>query len=219
MKAVGEVIWPSAERSRNRSQRPCARWRTGAGLGADGKGGEADASGRGAEDSWRVPRPSASSTWPVRQPRWTAERARRRAADPFFVARMADIVRVVRTCAAWRWTSSMPTRSARSSAWGWPTRRSRTSRIRRAHRAHVPQDAGREACVQDRGHLRRRVPQRHGLPLQDLRCRRDRDGAEDAAARHDSGAGPNRIGQASSSDYCRVHASYALHEAGFRRSW
>ena len=29
------------------------------------------------------------------------------------------------------------------------------------------------------------------------------------------GAGPNRIGQGIEFDYCCVHASYALHEAGF----
>ena len=29
------------------------------------------------------------------------------------------------------------------------------------------------------------------------------------------GAGPNRIGQGIEFDYCCVHASYALHEAGY----
>ena len=33
------------------------------------------------------------------------------------------------------------------------------------------------------------------------------------------GSGPNRIGQGIEFDYCCCHASFALHEAGSRRSW
>ena len=122
MKAVGEVMaigrtfeeslgkamrWEPTARAA-RPTRPTRRWKT----------------------SWRAPRPSASSTWPRRcaAAGRSSARARRAAWTPSSSRAWPTSCACRKTCAAWRWTSSMPTRSACSSAWGWPTRRSRASR-------------------------------------------------------------------------------------------
>ena len=126
MKAVGEVmaIGRTFEESLGKAMRSLENGR--AGLGADGKGGEADASDEALEDLV----PSASSTWPRRcaAAGRSSARARRAAWTPSSSRAWPTSCACRKTCAAWRWTSSMPTRSACSSAWGWPTRRSRASR-------------------------------------------------------------------------------------------
>ncbi len=85
----------------------------------------------------------------------------------------------------------------------------------RAHGAHVPQDPRRAPGLQDRGHLRGGVPHEDRLPLQDLRRRRVRGGGQGRPRALILGAGPNRIGQGIEFDYCCVHASYALADAGY----
>ena len=76
-------------------------------------------------------------------------------------------------------------------------------------------ELGREGDLQVGRHLRGRVPRDHALLLQDVR-----GGGRGRARRRVPrvmilGAGPNRIGQGIEFDYCCVHASYALHDAGF----
>ena len=126
MKAVGEVmaIGRTFEESLGKAMRSLENGR--AGLGADGKGGEADATDEALEDL--VARPTAERIFYLAEALrrgWTVER--RAAWTPSSSRAWPTSCACRRTCAAWRWTSSMPTRSACSSAWGWPTRRSRTS--------------------------------------------------------------------------------------------
>lgn len=96
MKAVGEVmaIGRTFEESLGKAMRSLENGR--AGLGADGKGGEADASDEALEDL--VARPTAERIFYLAEALrrgWTVERASAASrVDPFFVARMADIVRV-----------------------------------------------------------------------------------------------------------------------------
>ena len=68
--------------------------------------------------------------------------------------------------------------------------------------------------VQDGRHLRRRVRGPHAVPLLDLRGR-GRGAPERRPKIVILGSGPNRIGQGIEFDYCCVHASFALRDAGF----
>ena len=81
--------------------------------------------------------------------------------------------------------------------------------------ANARWSARRAAGLQDRRHLRGRVPGAHAVPLLELRPR-DRGDARATAARSSSSApGPNRIGQGIEFDYSCVHASFALPTPGF----
>ena len=93
----------------------------------------------------------------------------------------------------------------------WPTSGAPPGR-RRPARAARP---GRAGDVQDRRHLRGRVRGLHPLPLLDLR-----GGGRGPTLRPRDrvvilGSGPNRIGQGIEFDYCCVHASMALRDAGY----
>ena len=68
--------------------------------------------------------------------------------------------------------------------------------------------------VQDGRHLRGRVRGRDAVPLLDLRGRRARSPV-DRPKVVILGSGPNRIGQGIEFDYCCVHASFALRDAGY----
>ncbi|MFR8046914.1 MAG: hypothetical protein ACLU7P_12240 [Eggerthella lenta] len=101
MKAGGEVmaIGRTFEESLGKAMRSLENGR--AGLGADGKGGEADASDEALEDL--VARPTAERIFYLAEALrrgWTVGVCGDRV-DPFFVARMADIVRVQENCAVW----------------------------------------------------------------------------------------------------------------------
>jgi carbamoyl-phosphate synthase large subunit len=72
----------------------------------------------------------------------------------------------------------------------------------------------RAAHVQDGRHLRRRVRGEDAVPLLHLGGR-GRGAAERPPTIAILGSGPNRIGQGIEFDYCCVHASFALREAGF----
>ena len=75
--------------------------------------------------------------------------------------------------------------------------------------------AGVHPDVQDRRHLRRRVRRRDAVPLLDLRGRERGPRQSTGQKVVILGSGPNRIGQGIEFDYCCVHASFALREAGF----
>ncbi len=82
--------------------------------------------------------------------------------------------------------------------------------------ARPAQGLGPAPRLQDGRHLRRRVRGGHALLLQHLR-----GGERSAAARRRTqvlvlGSGPIRIGQGIEFDYCRVHAVWALQEAGYK---
>ena len=84
----------------------------------------------------------------------------------------------------------------------------------RGRRAHGPQGGRRHAHLQDGRHLRRRVRGGHAVPLLDLRGH-DEVAPSDRPKVIILGSGPNRIGQGIEFDYCCVHASFALRDAGF----
>ena len=69
--------------------------------------------------------------------------------------------------------------------------------------------------VQDRRHLRGRVRGRDAVPLLDLRGRGRGPAGRPKPKVVILGSGPNRIGQGIEFDYCCVHASFALRDAGF----
>ena len=87
---------------------------------------------------------------------------------------------------------------------------------RRGRRSRAAREAaGVAADVQDGRHVRRRVRRRDAVPLLDLRGRERGPAVRPADGRSSSARGPNRIGQGIEFDYCCVHASFALRDAGF----
>ena len=81
--------------------------------------------------------------------------------------------------------------------------------------ARRPARPRRAPGLQDRRHLRGRVPRADAVPLLELR-RRDRGRAARAAGKVVIlGSGPNRIGQGVEFDYSCVHACFALRDAGY----
>jgi carbamoyl-phosphate synthase large subunit len=86
---------------------------------------------------------------------------------------------------------------------------------RRDDGARCPRGRRRAADLQDRRHLRRRVRGPHAVPLQHLRGRERGPSRATGRSVVILGSGPNRIGQGIEFDYCCVHASFALRDAGF----
>ncbi len=218
MKAVGEVmaIGRTFEESLGKAMRSLENGR--AGLGADGKGGEADASDEALEDL--VARPTAERIFYLAEALrrgWTVERASAASrVDPFFVARMADIVRVqenLRGMAldeldadAFRLLKRMGLADAQiAHLTGSDELTVRTCRKMLGVR---PAFKTVDTCAAE-------FPSATAYHYKTY----DADETETAPKTRRRamilGAGPNRIGQGIEFDYCCVHASYALHEAGF----
>ncbi len=72
------------------------------------------------------------------------------------------------------------------------------------------------AGLQDGGHLRRRVPLGHALPLLLATTRRTSRAPDGRPTVIILGSGPNRIGQGVEFDYCCVRAALAFRELGYR---
>ena len=218
MKAVGEImaIGRTFEESLGKAMRSLENGR--AGLGADGKGGEADASDEALEDL--VARPTAERIFYLAEALrrgWTVERASAASrVDPFFVARMADIVRVqenLRGMAldeldadAFRLLKRMGLADAQiAHLTGSDELTVRTCRKMLGVR---PAFKTVDTCAAE-------FPSATAYHYKTY----DADETETAPKTRRRamilGAGPNRIGQGIEFDYCCVHASYALHEAGF----
>ena len=85
----------------------------------------------------------------------------------------------------------------------------------RGRRAGRPPGRRRPGHVQDGRHLRRRVRGGDAVPLLHLRGRRRGPARHPPDGRDPRVSGPNRIGQGIEFDYCCVHASFALRDAGF----
>ena len=218
MKAVGEVmaIGRTFEEALGKAhalarERPC-------GPGRRREATRACRTARRSTTSWRVPRPTACSTWPRRcaaAGRWSAY-ARPPASTPSSSRAWPTSCACRRTCAACTSTSWMPTRSACSSAWASPTRRSRTCTgsdeltVRTCRKLLGVRPAFKtvDTCAAE-------FPSSTAYHYKTY----DADETEVAPKTRKRamilGAGPNRIGQGIEFDYCCVHASYALAEAGF----
>ena len=79
-----------------------------------------------------------------------------------------------------------------------------------------PAGRRRAGHLQDRRHLRGRVRGRDAVPLLHLRGRGRGHALRPRRRCSSSAPGPNRIGQGIEFDYCCVHASFALADAGLR---
>ncbi|WP_101722581.1 carbamoyl-phosphate synthase large subunit [Eggerthella timonensis] len=218
MKAVGEVmaIGRTFEEALGKAMRSLENGR--AGLGGDGKGLEAAASDEELEDL--VARPTAERVFYLAEALrrgWTVKRASAVSrVDPFFVARMADIVAVqenLRGMAldeldadAFRLLKRMGLSDAQiAHLTGSDELTVRTCR-KLLH--VVPAFKTVDTCAAE-------FPSATAYHYKTY----DADETEVAPKTRRRamilGAGPNRIGQGIEFDYCCVHASYALAEAGF----
>ena len=213
--------WPSAARSPSRCRRRCARSSTGRlGLNCDPAEATYDSiddedlvarsrdrrrpTGRSssrprcaaASASSDSPRPPGSTRWFLDQiARIIEERARLEATG--FAANGPAVVAARQAARVLRRPARLPVRCPRGRCTG------RASRGRR--RGHV----------QDRRHVRRGVRGEHAVPL--LAPTRTRTRCVPPSGRRIVilGSGPNRIGQGIEFDYCCVHASFALRDAGY----
>ncbi len=218
MKAVGEVmaIGRTFEEALGKAMRSLENGRSG--LGADGKDGGPAGSARRSTTSWHAPRPTASSTWPRRcaaAGRWSAQCAAT-GIDPFFVSRMADIVRVQENLRgmrldeldadAFRLLKRMGLTDAQIAHLTGADEL--TVRTCRKILGVKPAFKTVDTCAAE-------FPSSTAYHYKTY----DADETEVAPKTRRRamilGAGPNRIGQGIEFDYCCVHASYALAEAGF----
>ena len=218
MKAVGEVmaIGRTFEESLGKAMRSLENGRCG--LGADGKGDEGSVNDEALEDL--VARPTADRIFYLAEALrrgWTVERAAAVSRiDPFFVARMADVVRVQENLRgmhldeldadAFRLLKQYGLSDAQiADLTGSDELTVRTCR-KMLH--VVPAFKTVDTCAAE-------------FPSQTAYHYKTYDACETEVAPKTRrramilGAGPNRIGQGIEFDYCCVHASYALAEAGF----
>ncbi len=218
MKAVGEVmaIGRTFEESLGKAMRSLENGRCG--LGADGKGDEGSVNDEALEDL--VARPTADRIFYLAEALrrgWTVERAAAVSRiDPFFVARMADVVRVQENLRgmhldeldadAFRLLKQYGLSDAQiADLTGSDEPTVRTCR-KMLH--VVPAFKTVDTCAAE-------------FPSQTAYHYKTYDACETEVAPKTRrramilGAGPNRIGQGIEFDYCCVHASYALAEAGF----
>ena len=135
--------------------------------------------------------------------------------DPWFVRQLARIAaeraahRGGAVARAGRLPAGQAARVLRRAA-GLPPRRRPTADMRAARLAH-----GRAGDVQDGRHLRGRVRGLHARTTTPPTRRRTRSAPPSAPASIILGSGPNRIGQGIEFDYCCVHASMTLRDAGY----
>ena len=194
-----------------------------AGFGADGRGEEAALSDE--ELFAALSRPTAERIFlaaeALRRGMSAEELHERTAIDPFFCARMADMVAVqeaLRGCALEDMDAEAFQMAKR---YGLLRRRDRRAhRVRRAHGARMPQDPRRAPGLQDCGHLRGGVPHEDRLPLQDLRRRRVRGGGQGRARAPSSWApAPTASARASSSTTAACTPATRWPTPGTRPSW
>ena len=219
MKAVGEImaIGRTFEESVGKAMRSLENGR--AGLGADGAGAEALASDE--ELAARVKRPTAERIFYVAEAlrrRWGAARVCELSRiDPWFVERMADVVRVQENLRGMKLDELDADAFRLIKRLGLSDREiadltgsdELTVRTCRKMLHVVPAFKTVDTCAAE-------------FPSKTAYHYKTYDAAETEAPGPRSrkrvmilGAGPNRIGQGIEFDYCCVHASYALHDAGF----
>ncbi len=219
MKAVGEImsIGRTFEEALGKALRSLENGR--AGLGADGCGDEGAAADAELEDL--VCRPTADRIFYLAEALrrgWTVERASAVSRiEPFFVACMADIVRVQENLRGTRLDELDADAFRLLKRYGLSDVQiahltgsdELTVRTCRKMLHVVPAFKTVDTCAAE-------FPSTTAYHYKTY----DADETEAPGPRTRKramilGAGPNRIGQGIEFDYCCVHASYALHEAGF----
>ncbi|MDY3981229.1 MAG: carbamoyl-phosphate synthase large subunit, partial [Paraeggerthella sp.] len=218
MKAVGEImaIGRTFEEALGKALRSLENGR--AGLGGDGEGDEAVVSDAALEDL--VARPTAERVFYLAEALrrgWTVARASAVSrVDPFFVARMADIVRVQENLRGMALDEldadafCLLKRMGLSDAQIAHLTRSDELTVRTCRKLLGVRPAFKtvDTCAAE-------FPSSTAYHYKTY----DADETEVAPKTRKRamilGAGPNRIGQGIEFDYCCVHASYALAEAGF----
>ena len=145
---------------------------------------------------------------------------RSRKIDPWFLARIADIVALEGKVRAHGLPPDAGNLRALKAAGFSDARLAALAGHRGSRCRRGAAEARRPAGLQAHRHLRRRVRLAHRLHVFDLRGavrRRGRLRSATLGAREVVilGGGPNRIGQGIEFDYCCCHASFALSEAGY----